>query len=330
MTSGYGLSAISPIGTYGLGSTGTYGTMFDNYMPSTLGMNYMMNGMSGMNGLYGANNMYGMYGMGGMGGMGMMMQYPLYMQQMQNEIEKNNLNHMSFMHNGMLKHEVQAHEESLEAGVKRAFSDGDIQEGISKLYTKVREGDQDGICQEYDKLKSYIFAEYKDCFKEKGSRANHTELANRLIRQIYGNMITAQGLETTGDLEADIKKYGDGAFTNGFMSGFRKGHHEKNVDQTLNHIFGTRIDHYEEKKTREAAGNVLGRGASVAEKAVIGGITGAGLYMLGGGTVSLLKKTFGGKLIKPSGRLAAIAAVAGAALGAIYDIGRQATGSSAA
>jgi hypothetical protein len=104
---------------------------------------------------------------------------------------------------------------------------------------------------------------------------------------VYSNVISAQ-TGKVADLRSDIKRYGDNALENGFMSGFRSDHHTKYVDETLNHCFDLRIDHKGSKDMRQVLGNGLGRTASVLEK----GALGAGLALTFTGIGTGLAKVF--------------------------------------
>ena len=276
MASGYGISAIgSQLGNLGLGTTGAY-TSYDSYMPSMLGMN----GMMGMNGSL----------FGGMNGMGMMgMWNPTFMgqmQQMQQQIEASQLDHASNMHSGLLRNEVTASRTSNAALIEKILTTTDTHYGIDRLCAKVQEGDQDGICAEFDKLRNSILTRYKDEFAVMGTEINQVVAANRIIEELYSQIVSAKRGGAPVTLEADIREHGDGAFMNGFNSTFRTGHHKRYVDETINHCFGTEIDEKASKDRKKMYGSWVGRGASVVET----GAYGAGLAMLGTGvTLGIMK-----------------------------------------
>lgn len=299
MTSlGYGISGIgyNPLGNMGLGMTGTYGS-YDAYMPSMMGMNYGMgNPMLGMGGMMGA--------------------YPTFMaqmQQVQNQIEASQAQHSSAMHNILVQNEVNAHRETDSALMKKMLTNGDIQQGIQNLYNKVREGDQDGICSEYDKLKTYVYNTYRDELAARGDKINPSVSATQYIEAIYGNVISKQTGKIS-DLRSDIKRYGDNAATNGFMSGFRRGHHNRYVDETMNHCFGLEIDQKRSKDMRQNIGNGVGRAASVLEKGAYGSVAGVAAT----GTLLGLGKIFGnyswfnamGKAWRPAAAIGLLAGMA--------------------
>ena len=300
---GYGISGIGygPLGNVGLGSSGQFSS-YDAYMPSMIGMNYGM-GM-GMN---------PMFGMGGM--LGAYPQFMAQMQQTQNQIEASQAQHNSAMHQILLQNEVQAHRETDSALVRKMLTNGDIQQGVQNLYNKVREGDQDGICSEFDKLKNYVLNTYRNEFAARGDKINASVSATQCIEAVYGNIISQQ----TGaihDLRSDIKRYGDASFTNGFLQGFRRDHHSRYIDETLNHCFDLQIDQKGSKDMKQTLGNGVGRTASVLEKGVYG--AGAGIAAAGilSGAAKVL--SFGihpfwaalGKMWKPA---LCIGAIAGAA-----------------
>ncbi len=273
MTFGLGLS---PLGTYGLGAGSGFGD-YSSFMPSAMGM-------------YGMGSMYGL---GGFGGMGNIFDYQRYMQQMQQQMELNSLNHTAAMHSGMINNEVLAHDDTFSGIIRKLMTDGDIQQRINTLYDKVKEGDQDGVCEEYDKLKNRIYTECSREFKEKGTYGNRADLANQIIESLYGNIINATATDgQRHSLEEDIKRYGDGAFQNGFMTGFRRDHHGRYVDETLNHIYGKRIDHRSEKDTRKTLGTGIGRAANGVEGMITGGALGAASMILGTSVISGLTLPF--------------------------------------
>ena len=271
MTTGYGITGIGyPLGNIGLGSTGTY-MSYDNYMPSMIGMNTMNSGMG-----YGMNN--SIFGMGGMMGY----YNPMFMAQMQQQIEASQIAHAGNMHTAVLNNELNAHRFSDSTLINKILTNGDIQQGVQNLYAKVKEGDQDGICAEFDKLKNYIFVTYKDELKSKGDKINPSTAVTQIIEAVYGNIITAQNGGQVADLRSDIKRYGDGAAMNGFLSGLRTDHHDRYVDETMNHCFGLEIDQRGSKEFKQNFGNGVGRVASVLEKGVYG--AGAAVAITGIGT----------------------------------------------
>jgi hypothetical protein len=281
---------MAGLGNYGLGSVGAYGS-YDNYMPSMMGMNSSLFGT----GSYGGYGTYGnMSGM--MNPMMMGMYYPTFMQQQQNQVEELQLQQAANMHEGLKNNEVKAYKENDSTLIRKMLTNSDVMLGIQNLYDKVKEGDQDAICSQFDNVKSYIANTYKDEFGEDASKRNPSVSAARLIEQLYSSVVSAQTGEVH-DLRSDIVQNGDGAIMNGFWSGFRRDHHQRYVDQTLNHCFGLEIDHKASKDGRKEVAEYAGRGASIAASAAAGAAVGAGAYVLGGGTLSVVKKAFGGKLM---------------------------------
>lgn len=301
MTLGYGISGIgNPLGTLGLGAMGTYGS-YDSYMPSMLGMGGM-----GMNS--------SIFGMGGMGGM--MSYYPQYMTQMQqaqNQMEIMQAQHAGNMHNVLLNNEVMAHRETDSALMSKSLTNGDVKAGIDRLYAKVVEGDQNGICEQFDLLKDAVIRTYSDEFKARGDKINIDQAATRRIEELYANIISAQ----TGkihNLETDIKRYGDNAFANGFLQGFRKDHHSRYIDETLNHCFGLQIDQKGSKDFKQGIGYYLGLGANSLEKGALGAVGGFTLAGLVGGGGA---KIFGNSFLKNFGKFGKWGAIAGGLAGVV-------------
>ena len=263
MTSIAGIG-YNPLGDIGLGMSGQFGS-YDAFMPSMMGMGYGM-GMTNP-----------MFGMGGM-----MSSYPQYlaqMQQTQNMIEASQAKHNGAMHNILLNNEVNAYGETDSALIQKMLQNGDVKQGILRLQEKVEEGDQDGICKEFDELKKYVSNTYSKEISSRGNNINPDTSVVEIITNLYSQIDSTQKGKTR-DLITEIRQYGDNAFENGFMSGFKRGHHTRYVDETLNHCFGLSIDQREAKDTNELIGNALGRTASVIQKGAYGAAAGAGAYSL--------------------------------------------------
>ena len=305
MAPSYSISEIgyNPLGNLGLGVTGQYGS-YDAYMPSSLAMNYGI-GMGGS--IFPMAGMYGMYN-------------PVFMAQMQQQVEASQAIHNGNMHGLLLDNEVNAHQETDSALMRKMLTNGDIQQGIGNLYDKVRAGDQDGICNEFDKLKGYIFNTYRDEFKARNGKINPSASATQYIEAIYSQLASSwAGDGQVHSLRDDIQRYGDGSFQNGFMTGFRKGHHERYIDETMSHCFGMRIDQKESKDMRKGLGNGVGRVASGLEKGIYGAAAGVGAATIGCGLGKLISF---GKLptFTKFGRTAGFAACLGAIAGIAADI----------
>ena len=303
-TTGYGISGIGNpmgLGTYGLSAPGMYGS-YDNYMPSMMGMNGSIFGASAM------NPMMAMYN-------------PAYMTQLQQQIEASQLTHANNMHAGVLGNEVAAHRRSDSALIQKVLTDSDIQYGVQNLYEKVQKGDQKGIREEFDKLKSYVYQTYGSELDDRGDKINRATSANRVIEIAYSRIISAQNGGQVANLRDDIVKYGESAFKNGFMQGFRRGHQGQYIDETINHCFGLRINQKEHQDALQGLGELTGRGASVLEKAAYGAGLGAATYTIGGGVVSLGGKSFNVlKNMKFNPKTMGKFAIVAAGLAAVGDI----------
>lgn len=317
MTIGYGISGIgyNPLGNYRLGMSGQYSS-YDSYMPSMMGMNYG----SG----YGMGMYNSPYGMGGMG-----MYYPTYMAQQQNQVEQMKLQHAGNMHTQLLQNEVTANRETNSALVQKMLTDGDIQVGIQNLYAKVRTGDQDGICEEFDKLKTYVYNTYQDEFRARGDKINPSTSATRHIEAVYGQIISAQegGVHSLRD---DIQKYGENALEQGFMSGFKGGHSGRYIDETMNHCFDLSINDKGAQDMHQLIGKGAGTTASILQKGAYGAIAGGALAGVGIATVKGLNKAFlpnGFECVKnlKFGKAMGKFAIVGALAGIVADIFWKAT-----
>ena len=295
MTIGY------PLGGYGLGGYGAFSS-YDAYMPSMMGM-----GMG-----YGG---YGMYGMN------QMMMYPAFMAQMQNQMEVNKLNHAAYMQQATLDYEVNAQKITQSALFNKTMQDGAVKQGIQNLYAKVKERDQDGICEEFDKLKQYVYATYKDDLVREGY-PNANVGATEYIERLYATLISPQEQRPV-DLRTHILENGDGAFRNGFMSAFKSGHNGRYTEETLNHIFGESINHKGHHDTNQKVGGWAGGAAHTIKTGAIGGAAAA----TGFATLNLIAKggasIFGGKVpfsFKWLGKFGLIGLIGGIALDAYNQI----------
>lgn len=298
MTNGIsGIGYPMGLGNYGLGTTSAYGS-YDSYMPSMLGMS----GMTGMYPSYGTG--YGMMGM----------YNPTFMAQMQQQIEQMQLQHAGDMHSMVLNNEVRSTQESDKALISKLLTNASVQADLKNLYNKVREGDQNGICEEFDNLRNQIYHTYKDELEARGDEENPAKAARRIVNELYYAYTGNQSA-----LDEDIKRYGDGAMMNGFMQGFRKGHHDKYVDETLNHCFGDRIDQKDSKDVRQTIGKVGGSAASVLEKGIMGTIAGVGATGLITGfgkvfTPDLCRTMKVGKWLKAGGKWGTLIGLLGGTL----------------
>ena len=279
MTMSYGISGIGypmyGLGNLGLSPTGTFAS-YDN---TALGMNGSLFGMNPM--------MYGMYN-------------PLYMGQMAAQMETNQVNHASKMHTTLMNNQVQATTETDRAQVSNMLTNASIQRGVTSLRQKVLEGDGEGICAEFDKLKNQVYQTYHDELAARGSEEDPSVAATKLVENLYSTIVSAQTGQTVS-LVQDIETYCENAGTNGWKTGFNKGHNEIYKDQVLNHCFGTRIDNAESKEASKTLMNGLGRVGSVLEKGVIGAAVGAGTYGITWGVTKGIHKLFSSKALKDCG-----------------------------
>jgi len=282
-------TAISPL-MYGFGPS-SFGD-YSSYMPSMMGLSGIGSYGGGMNSVFDPMTSYGagMYGgmMGGM--MNYWLDYQKNMQQLQNDLELYSLEHNKKMHAGMINSEVQAHEESLSGIAEKLLADGSVQEGVKSLYAKIKEGDQNGVCQEYDKLKEIIYATYDKELKTKGIPIARATDARRLIEDAYSQIIsaTARDGDSNHTLEGDIEKYCGNSFQVGFMSGFKGNHNQRYLEETMNHITGRRIDNRIYKDHLKKKGKLIGLICAGLRDIGVGGVEGAGLWATGVSVASLL------------------------------------------
>lgn len=259
---------MNGLGSFGLGAGGTYSSIGDM---SSMGMaGYGMNGMGAMMGMPG---MMGMYNPSFMGQMNKSYQ----------EIEKQNLEHAGAMHKLMLQTQAQNYRADDEYLFQKSLEDA-TEGDIMLLAEKIREGDADGICEQFDKLKSKLYAKHADYLKANSDRINPSESVNNIIANMYAQIVTAKTGQVAS-LRNDIKQYGETAFKHGFNKNFfgKKDYHNNYSEETLSYLFGTRIDNKSGKDRMETFGGAAGRVAEGATATVAG--YGAGLGVAAAGSL---------------------------------------------
>ena len=323
MTTGYGILGLSPLGTYGLGATGGYGS-YDMYMPSA----YMNGTGAGINPMMGMMDPsifgLGAYGMGGYG-MNAMLQYPLLYGKVQAEMEKNQLNHAKYMQNAVNQYGVSATESTDRSLFHKIGLNGQVQLGIENLYRKVTEGDQKGIQDQFDQLREYILETYRDELKALGTEARPIATVNQFIKYAYSQSVQAMTGQPAS-FEDDVRKYGRNPWSAGYREGLKAGSSGLYTDQTIQHCLGVGIDEKPSKDRAQKFGKGIGYFVSTVEKGAYGAILGSGATAIGIGSVAALSAPFFGKFAKSALKVipkAAFkyAAPIGAVLGLIYGIG---------
>lgn len=285
---GIGLGSMGGLGYLGLSAPGTY-TSYDPMM-------------------YGMNGMYSPYGYGMMG-----MYYPQIMAEMQQNIEASQMLHSGDMHSMMLYNDVRANRETDSALIRKVLTNSDVMQGIQNLRDKVVEGDQDGICQEFDKLKNAIYQTYSAELNERNGFNNPKTSASELIEAVYNKVCSS-------DLRNDIKKYGDNAMATGFKQQFKPGSSEKYVDQTLNHCFGLRIDQKGSQDTAKTLGAIGGGAAHAIKYGAYGAVGAGGAMLAANGLVKAAAGLAGqGGKVPIKTKWAGIAAGAGLIAGVLGD-----------
>ena len=263
---------MNGLGLYGLGTSGTFGTYAD---PSTMAMM----GMSP-------------YSMGGMGMMGMYNPtFMAQMTQMQQEIEKSQLQHSSAMHEILLQNKTDAFKAEDKALFEKAMVDAGVNQGIENLARKVKEGDQDGICEEFDKLKQTLYTKYQDYFRANKGNLNPALNVSEFIELLYTKIRSAQEGQVV-NLRGDIYKYGESAFEHGFWKNLHgKDYHNRYTEETINYLYGTSVDNKAGKDRMEKIGAKVESGVEYVAAPVVGALAGAGVATTIAGV---------GKVISPS------------------------------
>lgn len=291
---GYGITGINGLGTFGLGGSSTYSSYYDPTMMGLAG-SYGMGGLCSPYGTMGAMGM-----MGGMYNPTFMASYMREMNQAQQQIEIDKLNHAGTMHNLQLQNQTVAFSDTDRAIFEKAMVDASINKSIQNLAVKVKEGDADGICQAFDEAKQALYTKYSDYFKANASRMNPADSVTNYIENLYTQIVSKDRGEIVS-LRNDIKKYGETAFEHGFWKNFHgKDYHDKYSEETISYIYGTPIDNKAGKDRMEKYGAVTEKVVETAGAGVAGGLVGGSLLAM------LPKVKF--KWVAP---IAAAAAIAG-------------------
>ena len=293
---------MNGLGSFGLGAGGTYSSIGDM---SSMGMAGY--GMSGMGAMMGMPGMMGMYNPSFMG----------QMNQAYHEIEKQNLEHAGAMHKLMLQTQTQNYQADDQYLFQKSLEDGSVNTLIINLADKIREGDADGICEEFDKLKSTLYTKHADYLKANSNRLNPSDSVNNVIENLYAQIITAKTGQVAS-LRHDIKQYGETAFNHGFNKNFfgKKDYHNNYSEETLSYLFGTRIDNKAGKDRMETFGGAAGRVAEAGTVAASGAAAGIGASILA--RLCSSKVTFRG-----AKWMAAIGAVGGLAADVLWQMSRD-------
>ena len=289
---------MSGLGTFGLGSGSSYGSYGDPSM--------MMGAMSGMGGM-----------MGFPGGIGMMGMYnPAFMAQMNQtyqDMEKSQLRHSSAMHEIMMQNKTDAYKAEDMALFRKAMEDASLNTAVVNLAEKIREGDADGICEEFDRMKIALIQKYNSYLKANSDRLDPKESVNNIIEMMYSEIISKKTGEQVS-LRNDIKRYGETAFNHGFNEKFfgKSDYHKKYTEETLSYLFGTRIDNKGGKDRMEKIGGGFGRVAEAGTAMAAGYGAGLGLAAIGKiWNPAGVCKELGLKGTHKFGKWAAVAALAG-------------------
>lgn len=290
--SGYDITGINGLGTFGLGGASTYGSYYD---PMTMGMGMGM----------GMGSAYSPYGMMGMGyNPSFMSSYMREMNNAQQQIEIDQLNHASAMHNLQLQNQTHAFSDTDRALFEKAMVDAGVNKGIINLAAKVQEGDMDGVCQMFDELKQTLYTKYSDYFKANASKLNPADSVTNFIELLYSQIVSQNRGEQVS-LRGDIKKYGETAFEHGFWKNFHgKDYHDKYSEETMSYVFGTPIDNKHGKDRMEKIGAYTEKGTELAVAAGVGALALPTVVTaakgLTGSAVSTVSKSGAQKLAKMS------------------------------
>ena len=286
---------MNGLGSFGLGGYSSYGNYGD---PSMTGM-MMGTGTMGITSPYSSMGMgMGMMSPYNMGMMGMM--DPNYMAQFyktqaqtQQDIEKLQLQHTGAMNQLLLQSQTQAATNKDAATFENAMIDADIQNGITTLIDKVDQGDTDGICREFDKVKNTIYTKYASYFNKNAQNIDPKKSAGEWVEMLYANKVSAlRG--TAATLRSDIEAKCDGSFAQGFWSNFKgKDYHKRDAAETVAYIGGTNVDNHEGKEQIKKVGRVTEALTETVAAPIAGYLAAGAGSMLLAGTAKGMLSVFG-------------------------------------
>ncbi|MBE7702441.1 MAG: hypothetical protein E7Z89_00160 [Cyanobacteria bacterium SIG28] len=295
------ISLGTGLGTLGLNSPGMYSS-YAGIAPYSLSFGGL--GSLGAMGAMGTLGTLGTMGTMGYNPMLMGMYNPVYYSQLMNQMETNQAHHSADMQALTLQNELRAYQNTDNATINKIVTNASVQQNITNLYNAVQSKNLDGICDAFDNLKMQILSTYGANIAARGDKENADKAATRIIETLYRSM-------TNSDLRTDIAKCGEKAATNGFMQGFRPGHHDRYVDETLHHCFGSSIDRKQSKDEQQELGRYVGKAARVVEKSAIGaGIGAAGYTALWGlsNLIPFISPKFNFKAMARFGKIGGLAA----------------------
>lgn len=323
----YSIQAIgSPFGNYGLGGYNAYSSYYPSFvmgmMPGlTAGMG-MMPGISGMPGVgvYNTETLMKMQQEWQKSQMQLMRDMQLNNFDLQKDMQKAQLQHDQEMHDLTIDSEIANQRRSDRAFVQKSLTGGEVDSAIENLYHKVREGDCEGVVEEFNKAKAAIYATYGTDLAGNGAKTNYDQSVIKILKDKYAAICTAYD-EQVSDLESDIKKYCEGAGKNGFMQGWHDEHSKLYAEEVVEKCFGRRVNNKDSKDLKRNITKIVGSGAHVLTVGVGGGFAaGATAYTLGKGALSVTRKAFGKSLLKFKPGQCGRWGLALAAVGAIADV----------
>lgn len=259
---------MNGLGSIGLGTSGSYGTYTDP----------LSSGMMG----------YSPYSMGGLGMMGMF--NPSFMAQMtqtQQQIEQGQLQHASAMHELLLQNKTNAYKAEDKKIFDIAMVDAGLKRGIDNLAEKIKRGEQDAICEEFDKLKQTLYQKHGDFFKANSDKLNPDLYVSQFIEEMYNKLRTAKEGQVV-DFRSELEKYRESAFEHGFWKNLHgKDYHDRYSAETINYLFGTKIDNKAGKDRMQKLGGIVESGVEYVAAPVIGLGVGAATGATLGGALKL-------------------------------------------
>ena len=70
--------------------------------------------------------------------------------------------------------------------------DAGLKRGIDNLAEKIKRGEQDAICEEFDKLKQTLYQKHGDFFKANSDKLNPDLYVSQFIEEMYNKLRTAK------------------------------------------------------------------------------------------------------------------------------------------
>lgn len=287
MTLDYSIQSIgSPFGNYGLGGYNAYSPYYPSFgMGMTPGLTAGIGMMPGMTpGMMTTMPGMGVYSTESM--MKMQQEWQKSQQQLMIDMQKGQFGLQRDMAVAQLQHDQEMHDltkdyqlsnqrKSFHTDIQQSLTTGSIESAVENLYHKIREGDGEGVVEEFQKAKDAVYRICGSDLTVNGVKTNYDAEVIRIIKDKYAAYATSID-GAAADIESDIKEYCEGAGKNGFMQGWHEDHSELYAEEIVEKCFGRRVDNKGSKDFRQEVGKWTGTGTHLLGVGLGGGAAAGG------------------------------------------------------